>query len=204
MRFDGKKARIQPTRFMACITLDDGTQYSTHMQKEGEPAIESSIIITPQNPYSLRVNDLTHEFQNAFNDVGVGVFTYYWSLPGGLRIVEESFSGQNSSSPKLVYVYGLNLWAYNMYLGMAIRRGVTSLTLSDMNSSYQNREVPLINGDSMLRAARCYGAGQTSNYDTLTYWTITDNYGCESRFVLKCRSRSEDEDHGNSMEMLNG
>ena len=199
MRFNGKQARIQPTRFMACITLDDGTKYSTHMQQEGEPEIESSIIITPQNPYSLRVNDLAHERQDAYNGPNsVDVDVNYWTLPAGLRIMEESFSGENSSSSKLVYVYYLTVSSNDLRRGMAIRCTVTSLNLNDISSSYANAEIPLINGDCLLRAARYSGGGSTTNYTSLTCWTIVDNYGCESRFVL------DNNGDGNTLSLLNG
>jgi len=206
MRFDSKQGRIQPTRFMACITLDDGTQYSTHMQKEGEPAFESSIIITPQSPYSLRVNGLTHTRQDAFNDAKVDVHTYYRTLPGGLRILGESFSGAVNAASKVVYAYGIVDGSWERW-GMAIKVGVTSLTLGDIDGglkSNKDAQVPLIDSNSMLRGARysCNTADTTnrSSYNNLMYWIITDNFGCQSTFVLKANNS----DKGNRLELLNG
>ncbi len=210
MRFNGKEARIQPTRFMASITLGDGTQYSTHMQKEGEPALESSIIITPQSPYSLRVNDLTHTRQDAFTNADVGVDIYYWTLPGGLRILGESFSGQGNTGTKLVYAYAI-VDGSLFRLGMAIKVDVTSLTLGDIDgnlssNSNRNAQVPLIVSKSMLRGARysCKTSATTngSRYNNLMYWIITDNFGCESTFVLNTNTNSSD--NGNRLELLNG
>ena len=206
MRFDGKEARIQPTRFMASITLDDGTQYSTHLQKEGEPAIESSIIITPQSPYSLRVNDLTHTRQDAFTNADVEVDTYYWSLPGGLRILGESYSGQGYEDSNMAYAYNI-VDGSRVRIGVAIKVDVTSLTLGNIDSglkSNQSAQVPLIDSNSMLRGLRyscnASATNNRSSYNSLTYWIITDNYGCQSTFVLK----ANDSDNGNTLELLNG
>jgi hypothetical protein len=208
MRFNGNEARIHPTRFMACITLDDGTQYSTHMQKEGEPAIESSIVITPQTPYSLRVNDLTHERQDAFTNTDVDVDTYYWTLPGGLRIVNESFINGYPGG-KVEWAYGIVDGTSWYRMGIAIKLGVTTLTLGEIDSRIKNQQtknqvVPLIDSDCMMRGAK-YACRQSATderwaYDALMYWTITDNYGCQSTFVLKANNS----DKGNRMELLNG
>lgn len=207
MRFDGRLAPLQPTTFMACITLDNGKQYTTHFD-DGDKGFESSITIAPQRPYVLHVNDLMFNRSNAYSAESgkITVDTYYWALPGGLRLVKESFDGQGNSSEKLLYAYAIRDGG-KFRLGMAIKRGVTNLTLRqiDGNNTATNRDaqIPLITSDSMLRGARYYADGKTtndSNYSNLMYWIITDNYGCESRFVLKANTG----DKGNTMELLNG
>lgn len=207
MRFDGRLAPLQPTTFMACITLDNGKQYTTHFD-DGDKGFESSITIAPQRPYVLHVNDLMFNRSNAYSadSGGVTVNTYYWALPGGLRIVRESFTGAGTSNPNLGYAYAMKQGGY-FRLGMAINVGVTSLTLRQIDgtissSPYANDQVPLINSDCILRGARYANRNSpnTSNYDNLMYWTITDNYGCESRFVLKANW----EDTGDTLELLNG
>jgi hypothetical protein len=142
----------------------------------------------------------------AFNIGSVDVDTYYWSLPGGLRILEERFDHAGSTSSKLAYAYAI-VDGSAFRLGMAIKYDVTILTLGDIDSLLKNNKdarVPLIDSNSMLRAARysCNTADTTnrSGYDKLMYWIITDNYGCESRFVLKANNG----DKGNTMELLNG
>jgi hypothetical protein len=208
MRFDGKLTSIQPTTFMACITLDDQKrQYTTHFS-DGNREYESSITITPQRPYVLHVNDLGLARQDAYSAESgrVTVDTYYWALPGGLRIVNETFNDVTNSSDKLVYAYAKRDGS-KFRLGMAIKRDVTTLTLRQIDgvntAASPEANIPLINSDSMLRAARYYSDGRTnnnSNYDKLIYWTITDNYGCDSRFVLKINAV----DQGATLELLNG
>ena len=209
MRFNPKQSppvAIQPTTFMACITLDDGRQYTTHFD-DGDWQYESSITITPQRPYALHVNDLMSSPRDAYSaeDGKVKVKIYYWALPAGLRIVREQFENGRSESTKLVYAYAIPDGS-KFRLGMAIKRDVTSLTINDIDSvstaSNKNAQIPLIHSNSIMRAARYYSDGKTtnnSNYDNLVYWTITDNYGCESRFVLK----ADRVDKGETLQLLN-
>jgi len=207
MRFDGRLAPLQPTTFMACITLDNGKQYTTHFD-DGDKGFESSITIAPQRPYALHVSDMAYIGQAAYQDPqgNVTVDMYYWTLPGGLKIVNERFEGGYFRAD-LEWAYGIldGQWYRE---GMAVKVDVTTLTLGQIDfrisASYQNVQVPIINSRSMLRGARY--AAKTSvtqerwSQDALMYWIITDNYGCESRFVLKANTG----DKGNTMELLDG
>jgi len=201
MSFDGKLAPVQPTTFMAYIKLDNGKQYTTHFD-DGAKDFESSITIAPQRPYVLHVNDLMFYRSNAYSDGGITVNTYYWALPGGLRILRERFDGAGWSNAKLAYAYGMRKDG-DLRFGMAIRVGVTSLTLNEIDGTVSSSaQVPLINSDCILRGARYANSNSPNgaNYNNLMYWTITDNYGCESRFVLKANRL----DTGNTLELLNG
>lgn len=211
MRFNPKQSPpvpIQPTTFMACITLDDQKRKVTTHFNNGDRQYESSITITPQRPYALHVNDLMSSPRDAYSaeDGKVKVKIYYWALPAGVRIVRENFSNQGNSGAKVVFAYAIPDGS-KFRLGMAIKRDVTSLTIRDIDggstASNKDAQIPLINSNSIMRAARYYSDGKTtnnSNYDNLMYWTITDNYGCESRFVLKANAP----DKGETMELLNG
>src|SRR5262249_23025588 len=151
---------IEPARFMASITLDDGTRYSTHMNN-GAVTFDSSVTIAPQQPYVLRAQDLTLNRQSAYDPNVVNVVIYYWALPDGLGIVKETFRNAGETSAKLEYAYALShvrpeTGGGVFLMGMAIRRDVTHLTLGQIDPGiffFGNVEVPLINSDSMLRAA---------------------------------------------------
>ncbi len=188
-----RSATTQRQDFMACVTLDDGTKYSTHYDN-GDERYESVIGIQPQAPYALRVADLASSRQDAYQveyekNKWIDVDTYYWTLPSGLWIHGESFSGAGWTTDKLEFAYGKRVDNV-LRLGMAIKVGVTSLTVGEIDgqvaSNYAPNQVPLINANTVMRGAR-YSNENTNNganYDYRLYWTVIDNFGCESRFVL--------------------
>ena len=205
-----KTTRAQPQQFMACITLDDGKQYTTY--QGGSSTFNSRIEIQPQNPYVIRVSDLRATRSDAYTkeyEKGnwIDIDVYYWDLPGGLRIYRESFSGQGSQRSKVVHAYVINL-PKRLNLGAAIKTGVTSLTLGDIaghasTGVSDSTPVPLSgDGVTVLRALRefiDYRSLNPAHNDQLR-WTITDNYGCQSTFIL----RANPGDQGNTLELSNG
>lgn len=199
---------LQNYQFMARITLDNGTTYTTHYDT-GDVAFESKITISPQRPYVINVSELTFSREDAYHaeykkNNAIDVDTYYWTLPSSLRVMSDYFEGQGYATSKLVYAYAINNDG-NTFLGMAIHNYVTSLTLGDIgnlpDSSYSGTTVPLINSDRMMRGARylCNDHNCSPTYDNYLYWSITDNLGCVSRFILKSNS----DDHGNTMQLTN-
>lgn len=79
LRFNSKEASKQPARFMASITLDDGTQYSTHMSNDNV-ALDSSVTISPQECHTLSVADMTHSrelaYYEEYSHSGASVYVY--------------------------------------------------------------------------------------------------------------------------------
>lgn len=200
-----RASTTQRQDFMACVTLDGNQRYSTHYDNGGDEKYESFVGIQPQNPYTLRVSDLASSRQDAYSNEfekgkWVDVDTYYWTLPSGLWISSESYSGAGYTTSKLQYAYD-NRKDNRVRLGMAIKLGVTSLTLNEIYSAAPSgsSQVPLINANTAMRGARYSQDGVGgSSYDNRLYWNIIDNFGCESRFVLIANSG----DSGNTLTLL--
>jgi hypothetical protein len=193
-----KADRTGNQKFMACITLETDTgpvKYSTHFDN-GDEKYESSINIDPQPAYALAVSQLYPSKSSVYHcgdkDNEINVDTYYWALPNGLQIFGESFSNQGNSSGKVVWPFCFVKDNY-VRMGPAVRLGVTSLTLGELDgglpSQYWSVQVSLINSNNMLRAVwyESWASSNTSNYNRDLYWSITDNYGCTSRFVLRAK-----------------
>jgi hypothetical protein len=81
-------------------------------------------------------------------------------------------------------------------MGVAVYLDVKSLTLGEIDgglpSKYQSVQVPLIESKNMLRAVwyASWASSNGGNYNRELYWTIIDNYGCSSRFVLRAKDIS--------------
>lgn len=195
-------------QFMAYVKLDDGTVYTTHSTVNGKP-YESKITVSPQRPYVIRVGDLTKNQVDAYSSEWqkgdyIDVDMYYWTLPSSLRIMSQTFSNYGYSGSKLAYAYDKS--ESELRIGAALRDGVTSLTLGDIGSLPSgvsgSTSVPIINGSGLMRALRysCGGVKKSSSYDKQMSWTLTDNLGCVSRFVLQANPS----DKGNTLSLLDG
>lgn len=193
---------LQNYQFMARITLDNGKTYTTHYD-DGNVSFESKITICPQRPYAIRVSELAARRDDPYNyeyakGKYVDVDVYYWTLPNNLKIMSDYFSGQGYATPKLVWAYAKN--DSNFFMGMAMHHDVTSLTLGDIGHLPSNVD-PATNinisvGANMMRGVRYLRTDTSSGlYDNLLHWSITDNLGCVSRFVLK----SNPSDSGNTL-----
>ena len=193
---------LQSQRFMACVTLDNGNKYSTHYNG-ADGTFESYVDIVPQGRYTLRVSDLSLTREDAYTNNNekyyhIDVDTYYWSLPGGLWILGESFSNAGWWNEKLEWAFCLDRDGW-VRMGTAIKLGITNVCLGDIDgaikSEYWNDQVPLVATNFALRAARYANEGSSNagDYDRSLYWTITDNYGWSSRFVLRAK------DNGNTL-----
>ncbi|NYZ16080.1 hypothetical protein HL658_26370 [Azospirillum sp. RWY-5-1] len=199
-------------QFMAYVRLDDGTVYTTHSTVNSKP-YESKITVSPQRPYVIRVDEMldregkpkrddayTSEYsKGCYVDVDV----YYWPLPSSLRVMSQEFSNMGWWSNKLAYPYDKT--DDGLRIGAALKDGVTSLTLGDIGSMPSGvsgtTNVPIVNGAGLLRALRysCTCCSKSNSYDMLMNWSVTDNLGCVSKFVLKANS----EDKGNTLNLLN-
>lgn len=188
-------------KFMACVTLytDAGpVRYSTHFDN-GDERYESSIIIDPQPAYTLRLSQLSASKNSVYHcgdkDNEINVDTYYWTLPSGVWILSESFSNAGWTNSKLQYAFVIPKDGY-VRMGVAVRLGVTSLNLGEIDgglpSQYWSVQVPLIPGNNMLRAVwyESWASNNGGNYNRDLSWSITDNYGCASRFVLRAKDTS--------------
>ncbi len=189
--------RPGPQRFMACVTLDGNTRYSTHFNS-GDERYESSITIDPVPAYALKVSQLKADSYDIYHcgdkDNEINVKAYNWALPGGLTIRHESFSNAGYTSGKLMWAYCLKDKFVRM--GVAVRKGVNTLTLGDIDgglpSKYWNVQVNPLPGDNLLRAEwyESWSSVNKGNYSNSLKWTITDNYGCVSQFVLRASNNN--------------
>jgi hypothetical protein len=201
---------LQGYQFMARIRLDDGKVYTTHYS-DADHDFESKITVTPQRPYIIQVAELVCKredpFHQDYDKEPLDVDTYYWTLPSSLRILGEEFSGEGLSSSKLAYAYVRN--EGSLRVGAAIKFTVTSLTLGDIgympSSVSGSTPVTIINSPYTMRGLRYYydwydGAGKPPTFNNNMYWTVIDNLGCRSRFILRANS----DDKGNTLDLIQG
>jgi hypothetical protein len=209
MRFDNSVASAS-TKFMACMTLDAGTAnaktVSTYINTS-DHQFDFFVTLNPLVPYRLRTSQLKAERDDALSieyskDQYLDVDVYYWMLPNNIRILSESFANAGFSGKQLRFAYARN--EGTLYAGMAIISTATSLTLGDIgilpssDKVKPSTQVRLLNsGERSLRAARyfCNSVSISPAYNKELYWTIIDNFGCESRFII----RGNDSDKGNTL-----
>jgi hypothetical protein len=188
---------IQPEKLMAVIKLDNGQTYSTH-----SIAGESNITVIPVRAYRIAVNDLLNPrrvdaltYMIFMYDVDV----YYWQLPNGLKIKREDFSGEGFSGVKIVFVSD-KIHDKRLYKSAIIKKDVTSLSLKDIFSPVMNQDIPLEGNDRFIRALRTSSIFEkaTGVYDNRVNYKVTDNFGCEHKFIFKSK------DNYNLIEILDG
>jgi hypothetical protein len=83
---------------------------------------------------------------------------------------------------------------------------VTSLTLGDIAyippTVSGSTPVTIINSPYTMRGLRYYADGYTGTpaFNNSLYWTVIDNLGCRSRFILRANS----DDKGNTLDLIQG
>lgn len=191
-----------PQQFMARIQLDDGKVYTTYFDDNNNVfnGAVSKVTVAPRRPDIIQAKELVLNFEQPYRveykkNNYVDVDVYYWTLPRSLHIVQEKFSGQEvSQSAKLEYAYARN--DNPLQIGAAIKTETESLTLGDIGnvpsgvSGETNISLIKNNNRTQMRALRysCNDMSAPAAYDHLLYWTIVDNLGCVSQFVLKSQA----------------
>ena len=202
MRFDPAGTSIRPFVFMACITLDDGRQYSTNFD-DNDQQFNSKVTLTPREPYRLGVRDLLFSQEVGFSEEWgknkkIDVAVFYWRLPSGLSIMENKSEDILYNSDKAWYLYSKN--ESNFFVGAIVLDHVIDFLLKDLMiprytggaglPSWVTQTYGLIRlvmtDRSAMRVVRYAAQGQTtpSPYGRQNRWSIIDNYGCESRFLI--------------------
>ena len=195
-------AAMGPVRFMARVVID-GEIYTTHFSK-GECAFESSIVISPEYPFYLNVEDLEHyEDLTAFFATSSSFFfignVHYWTPPSALKFVENkgieealrlpgdgaAFDSTlsrrlNKNPPGVAHKVGTltnkNQIGQTLEIG-EIHQGVG---LPNLQKPVKFNERPTI-----MRAINLFSnAFSFSEHYGRRAWRLLDNFGTEHTFAL--------------------
>jgi hypothetical protein len=195
LRFEKGNALNQ--KFMAKIVIGKTTYITNMAGEEDEIPFQSSVTLTPREPYVLPAERLEHWADTgALTEYRLDVDIYYWSPPLGLRFV-ENIVPKNAVKLLDPTVQGDKYAIYYTHdVGSGIRQiggvipgnTVNNITMNDLlkKTVGQNKEIIANKRNTIMRAARVKAWLDNPDVDRQgsSIWTLVDNYGCEHHYFL--------------------